>query len=215
MVADDITPAGGQTLVRALDILDCLARANAWAVGARDQRARRAQAHDHVPTREDPRLAWLPGLERAAQVPPRWRGGAARRGRDRAQRWVRPACRSSARAVAATSSARPSACTRSPPASGCACSSSSAASRSGWNPASAGSTPCTAAPPARRCWRSNPVPSKALIDAAKGRPLRGSGGRHRDRHRSARQGTRGHPVSAGMPRATRRSSSAPPHLPCR
>jgi DNA-binding IclR family transcriptional regulator len=30
LVADDITPAGGQTLVRALDILDCLARENAW-----------------------------------------------------------------------------------------------------------------------------------------------------------------------------------------
>jgi IclR family transcriptional regulator, KDG regulon repressor len=30
LAADDITPAGGQTLVRALDILDCLARENAW-----------------------------------------------------------------------------------------------------------------------------------------------------------------------------------------
>jgi len=30
LVAAEITPAGGQTLVRALDILDCLARENAW-----------------------------------------------------------------------------------------------------------------------------------------------------------------------------------------
>jgi DNA-binding IclR family transcriptional regulator len=30
VAADDTTPAGGQTLVRALDILECLARENAW-----------------------------------------------------------------------------------------------------------------------------------------------------------------------------------------
>ena len=30
LAADDTTPAGGQTLVRALDILECLARENAW-----------------------------------------------------------------------------------------------------------------------------------------------------------------------------------------